>query len=237
MNDVKMYIALFFIYSFLGWANETIRISFKEKKFVNRGFLIGPICPIYGYGSILMTFFLKDCISNFILLFIKAVLLCGILEYLTSYIMEQIFHARWWDYSDRKFNLNGRICLMNLLLFGLGGCIIMYISNSLIISAITNMNIEIFNIISAIIIIIYIIDNILSFKIIFNIKQISKEISDNTIEISEKVKSIIYSKSTLYRRILESYPKLRDNLHYKKWKIQEKVRKRKNELKEKVRKK
>ena len=103
-----------------------------EKKIIDRGFLIGPYCPIYGCGTLGMILYLEQYKDNIITVFFLAVIICSILEYLTSYLMEKIFNARWWDYSDEKFNLNGRICGKNALLFGLGGVIIIYIAHPLL---------------------------------------------------------------------------------------------------------
>ena len=114
-------IALFLIYSFIGWIVEVSAFLIQDHKFVNRGFLIGPVVPIYGTGGILITILLTKYQSDPIVLFCMAVIVCSILEYLTSYVMEKIFKTRWWDYSNKKFNINGRICLEGLILFGLGG--------------------------------------------------------------------------------------------------------------------
>ena len=105
--------------SFAGWIMETISISIRNKKFVNRGFLIGPVCPIYGYGVVLVSLLLQKYQNDIIVTFFMSIIICGFLEYFTSYFMEIIFKARWWDYSQRKFNINGRVCLENLVLFGL----------------------------------------------------------------------------------------------------------------------
>lgn len=78
---------------------------YKDKTLVNRGFLMGPYCPIYGCGCILIILLLKRYLNDFIALFIMSMVICSILEYLTSYIMEKLFKARWWDYSDRRFNI------------------------------------------------------------------------------------------------------------------------------------
>ena len=126
------YFLLFFIYSLLGWIAESIYVSIKEKKFVNRGFLIGPYCPIYGFGSILMILYLTQYKDNFVTVFLLGIFICCLLEYMTSYLMEKIFKARWWDYSDKKYNLNGRICGENALLFGLGSIVIIYLLNPFI---------------------------------------------------------------------------------------------------------
>ena len=80
---------------------------------------MGPICPIYGHGAIIMLILLKDFASNPFILFVMSMLVCTTLEYLTSYFMEKLFSARWWDYSNKKFNINGRVCLRNTLCFGI----------------------------------------------------------------------------------------------------------------------
>ncbi len=107
----------FMFYSILGWIYESILCSITERCLVNRGFLNGPYCPIYGAGAILNVLVLSN-VTGPIPLFFVAALLTGILEYFTSWIMEEIFHARWWDYSDKKFNINGRVYLTGAIAFG-----------------------------------------------------------------------------------------------------------------------
>ena len=111
MELIAEYFLYFIIYSFLGWTMEVICKLVELKKFVNRGFLIGPICPIYGYGVLAIVLIIGSFKGDLLAVFLKSILVCSILEYLTSYLMEKIFKARWWDYSNKKFNLNGRICL------------------------------------------------------------------------------------------------------------------------------
>ena len=123
---------MFIIYSFLGWIVDTTDILITTKKLVNRGFLLGPICPIYGVGVLLMIFLLSRFIDTPLALFILAIFIFMTLEYLTSYFMEKLFNARWWDYSNQKFNLNGRICLETTIPFGLGGMLVMYVINPFI---------------------------------------------------------------------------------------------------------
>lgn len=106
------------IYSFIGWVYESVLCSILDKKPVNRGFLTGPICPIYGCGALLVIWFFYGRVENVAALFILSAVLTCSLEYLTSYIMEQIFHNRWWNYSNRKFNINGRVCLAGAIIFG-----------------------------------------------------------------------------------------------------------------------
>ena len=106
------------LYGVIGWIYETCLCSITERRFVNRGFLNGPYCPIYGFGAVLVVLLL-GWIQNPILLFFAGAVLTCTLEYFTSWLMERIFHARWWDYSDRKCQLNGRVCLAGALVFGI----------------------------------------------------------------------------------------------------------------------
>ena len=127
--DIRMYFLLFMIYAILGWLMEVTCKLIQYKRFINRGFLIGPYCPIYGYGALLITILLHKYTNDPIVLFIMAIVVCGTLEYLTSYFMEKIYKARWWDYSQKKFNINGRVCLGTIVPFGLLGLLIMYVLN------------------------------------------------------------------------------------------------------------
>lgn len=88
---------------------EVVCKLIQFRRFINRGFLIGPYCPIYGFGSVLIGLLLSRYAGEPLVVFILAMVVCGTLEYVTSYLMEKLFHARWWDYSDKRFNLNGRI--------------------------------------------------------------------------------------------------------------------------------
>ena len=115
MYDVIIY---FILFSFVGWLCETVFCSIAQKKFVYRGFLSGPICPVYGFGGLIVVYLLAPFRENILLLFLMGMLATTVLEYLTSYILELAFQTRWWDYSERKFNLNGRVCLPFSLMFG-----------------------------------------------------------------------------------------------------------------------
>lgn len=108
---------LFIFYSFLGWSWETMKCSAENRRFINRGFFKGPYCPIYGWGAIGVILFLGN-IKNIIILFLAGLLLCTLLEYTTSFVLEKLFNKRWWDYSSYRFNLKGRICLLCSTSFG-----------------------------------------------------------------------------------------------------------------------
>lgn len=209
MYDLKIYFLLFIIYSVVGWIIEMIDVAILNKKIVNRGFLIGPYCPVYGVGALLMLIFLNKYVYDPFILFCMSFLICGILEYLTSYIMEKLFKARWWDYSSNKFNLNGRICLGNLVLFGLGGIILFYIANPFIMKILMSISEPVLNVITLILLLLFIVDFCVSFKIIFEFKNIASTVrKDSTEEIKKRVKAVIESKSALYRRLTKSFPDL-----------------------------
>ena len=127
MSDLSCYIFYFIVYSFLGWVCEDVYVGVGEGKLVNRGFFYGPYCPIYGFGALIVLVLLLPYDKNPILVFLGGIILTSILEYFTSWIMEVLFHERWWDYSSYPFNIHGRICLRNSMLFGLMALVIVYI--------------------------------------------------------------------------------------------------------------
>ncbi|OUN63661.1 putative ABC transporter permease [Faecalitalea cylindroides] len=116
----------FIVYAFLGWVCEDIYCGIGKRKFINRGFLYGPYCPIYGFGALLVIYPLLMVSKHPIVVFIFGMVLTSILEYITSFVMEKLFATRWWDYSTYPFNINGRICLQNSLLFGLMALVVVY---------------------------------------------------------------------------------------------------------------
>lgn len=111
-------ISWFFIYSFFGWVWESAYVSIKSRKLVNRGFVNGPLCTIYGAGAVTIYLILRPLRENLALLYLGGVVVATALEYITGWIMETVFYTRWWDYSDKKFNLHGYISLASSLLWG-----------------------------------------------------------------------------------------------------------------------
>ncbi len=117
LDSARLFL-LFLIYSCIGYICEVIYCSCLVRRFVDRGFLRGPICPIYGFGALLVLSLLQPWSTTWVPLYIAAVIITSVLEYVTSWLMEVLFHTKWWDYSHNKFNINGRVCLLNSLLFG-----------------------------------------------------------------------------------------------------------------------
>ena len=126
----------FFIYGFLGWCGEVCVAAFHKKKFVNRGFVTGPICHIYGIAAVLYAVFLPELREHVFLLFLGGAILSSVLEYVTGKLMEHIFHKKLWDYSDQKYNLDGYICLPYSLLWGILTVVSMLYVNPLLCSLI-----------------------------------------------------------------------------------------------------
>lgn len=108
----------FFVYGFLGWCTEVAFASVKERRFVNRGFLNGPICPIYGVGVAAVAVLLTPLERNLVLLYLASVVLVTVIEGLTGYAMDKIFHHKWWDYSEMSLNIGGYVCLLFSLVWG-----------------------------------------------------------------------------------------------------------------------
>ncbi|MEG0909002.1 MAG: putative ABC transporter permease [Bacilli bacterium] len=211
MKQIMMYFLLFIIYSIIGWAVEMIVTSIDTKKIVNRGFLIGPYCPVYGIGAISIIIMLSKYKDDFVALFILAIVICSLIEYLTSYLMEKIFNARWWDYSHLSFNINGRICLGNSIIFGLGGLLIVKV-NPFFERVLSYLPSNVFSFLFGVVFTLFLVDAITSFNIINRLKLTTLELrKDNTFEITDKVRKILNEKSLQFKRLLQAFPDMKIN--------------------------
>lgn len=123
---ISTILLLFYFYAFLGWCCEEVFVSVATRKLVNRGFLFGPILPIYGIGALLMLW-METWLPGPILLFFCSMILLSVLEYITSVLLEKLFHLKLWDYSKKKFQIHGRVCLRNSILFGLLSVAVCYV--------------------------------------------------------------------------------------------------------------
>ena len=209
-NDILIYYYMFIFYSVLGWCVEVLIKYTTDKRFINRGFLIGPYLPIYGFGTLLITLLLQKYHDDPIALFLFSVAICSILEYSTSYIFEKIFKARWWDYSEKKLNINGRICLEFAIQFGIAGVLAIKIINPVIVDILNNSNKNVSLIIGIIIFIIGIVDTIVSSKILLSIRRENKGIpKDNTEQLSKKVIRKIKALGWGQKRLLSAFPKFK----------------------------
>ncbi len=209
MYTLCYYFLLFLVFSVLGWIMECTVILITQRRLTNRGFLIGPYLPIYGVASITMILCLTRFKNNIFLLFLLSVLLCSTIEYLTSYLMEKLFKARWWDYSQKKFNLQGRICLQNALAFGIMGVILVKYASSLVTNSLDKIPHQVLIYIALAFFIVFMIDVCLSFCIMNKIKDTITSImkEDSSSEMTSKVKKVLKEKATFFKkRLLNAFP-------------------------------
>ncbi len=114
---------IFMIYSFIGWCTEVVYATTKHGKFINRGFDIGPVCPIYGFGVLSVLMFLEPLKEQWGALFVLSAAFTSLIEFIGGFLLERFFHEKWWDYSNEPFNIKGYICLRFSLLWG-GACVL-----------------------------------------------------------------------------------------------------------------
>ena len=205
-------ILLFFAYAFLGWCIEVTLKYFQFHRFINRGFLTGPWLPIYGSGAALITVVIKGLAPlefSVGTTFIVSFLLCGFLEYMTSYVLEKRFHARWWDYSSKPMNLHGRVWIGNLVLFGLGGVVIVDLINPLLLRLSEHMSFPLREIMAFSLSAVFVADYVMSHFVLKLVKT-SVELSeaDDTEAISKEVRILLSNRSVFYRRFAEAYPEV-----------------------------
>ena len=226
------YFLLFMIYSISGWLMEVVAVGIEKRKFINRGFFIGPYCPIYGFSALIMLFLFKDYTNDPFVLFIMTAFVCTFFEYVTSFIMEKLFKARWWDYSHKTFNINGRVCLENSVIFGLLGLALITIINPFVTNFLSNLPHTVIIYVSSILLVAFIVDNIVSFNIISKFKSTASSVlKDNTEEISEKIREILKKRSILSRRLVNAFPNVKAILPDIRAKYEEQKRKLKEKIK------
>lgn len=185
--SITSLILLFFTFSFIGWIWEVTLHLVSDGVFVNRGTMFGPWLPIYGTGGILILVLLKPFRKKPLLLFIMAFILCGIVEYFTGWYLETFKHMKWWDYSGYIFNIDGRVCLEGLIIFGLGGCAFTYCLAPLIDNLYKNINPNLKSMICLILILLFAVDMVYSH---FN-PNCGDGITSKVLSINKKDKQII----------------------------------------------
>lgn len=211
-------LACFIVYSFLGWIMESIYRSFCEKKIINTGFLIGPMCPIYGAGSIIMITCMGWLQGRIIELFIISVVILTFWEYIVGVFLEKVFQTKYWDYSEHKFNFQGRICLTNSILWGCLGVGFINIIHPFVWGVISGFDQNVFAWIIYGTTALVIIDTIISVIKVKNIKVDLKKVEDISEEIKEKlneIKEITKEKSTEKIKIKENLQNVVENLKRK----------------------
>jgi uncharacterized membrane protein len=206
MHLFSVWFLFYIIYSVLGWITETIYCSVQERHFVERGFLRGPLCPIYGAGALILLLVLES-VQSWVAIFIIGFLLTSALEYITSYIMEKIFKMRWWDYSDQFLNINGRVCLLNSTLFALMTVILVKVLHPFIERHVANLSENILYALTILLGTLLLVDFILSVRASFRLKgnlEKLKQAQENLKEDLEK------HQRELRERISENRKELRE---------------------------
>lgn len=205
-------IILFFVFSVVGWMIEVTLKYIQYHRFINRGFMIGPYCPIYGSGVVAITV----CVGGLVGVtgsvgdtFLAGFVICGALEYFTSWYMEKLFHARWWDYSQKPMNLNGRVWIGNLILFGIASVAVVRLIDPVYFGLIANLSPFWLHLFAICIVVVMLTDFVTS-HVLMNIvrREIDAQEGDNTEEISHRVHELLQNRSLLLRRIHEAYPEL-----------------------------
>ena len=205
-------VLLFFAYAFLGWCIEVTLKFFQFHRFINRGFLTGPWLPIYGSGAVLITVViralppLEHAVGT---TFAVSLILCGFLEYMTSYVLEKRFHARWWDYSQKPMNLHGRIWIGNLILFGLGGVVIVNLINPLLLHLSGYMSPVFREVLAFSLSAVFAADFVMSHFVLKLVKTgVESSEADSTEAISREVRLLLSDRSVFHRRFAEAYPEV-----------------------------
>ena len=228
MDNTFFHILTYFvIYSFLGWVLESTVRTICERKLINTGFLIGPFCPIYGFGTIIMILFLNRFKNNIILLFFISFFVLTLWEYVVGVFLEKLFKTKYWDYSDHKCNYKGRICLMNSIAWGVLGVLFIKYIHPGIIQLLKNMNFTYIWIIAVIITFILFIDAIISVIKIKNIKstlqkieEINEQIREKLLEIKEKEKTAANDKiQGLVYKLKEKRNRILRNLYKRTYRL------------------
>ena len=194
-EDLCELFLLYIAYSTLGWCGEMLYCSIPKGHICEkRGFLNGFLCPIYGHGALLVLYLLHGGFQNPVLTFIFGAIVTSILEYFTSWIMEKLFHMRWWDYSHCKYQLNGRICLTNCIFFGLGCVLLCHVVNPPLLRWLMGIGPQYTVPIASFLFGLYIMDNVLSIRSAF---QLSHRL-DKLAKLQQEIRQHLDEKAQLY---------------------------------------
>lgn len=223
------------VYAFIGWCAEVAYAGLNKGEFVNRGFLNGPYCPIYGLGMLIVILVLTPIKDSLVLLFAGSCLLTTILEYITGWILEKAFGNKWWDYSNIPFNLQGYVCLKFSVIWGLGGMFIMKIIHPIIYRLITWIPKEVGIVLLIVMLVVFIADICVTVNTVlkFNqelktfekmeraIRRLSDELGENIFETvavvadkSEELQTDLKEKHAELKKLNEEYRKRRESKHF-----------------------
>lgn len=235
---------IFFFSSFIGYFLEVFWVFLGSKKLVNRGFLCGPIIPIYGVGAVLILFCLFRYYDDPVVVFVFGLIITSSLEYFVSFLMEKVFHNKWWDYSNVPYNLNGRVCLRNSLAFGIMSLVVVYLVAPLFVILFGILSFKTWSIIALVLFILVALDTIYSIYVAYNLRNriiIVEELKNEKLAklpiiFDKKLKELTEGIKGFPNRLLKAFPDLEKQYHnsfekMKEYRLQEKEKRK--ELKEK----
>ena len=237
MIDVISLFIWFTIYSFLGWVWETSFCSIRAGHFINRGFLNGPVIPVYGFGAVFVLTalsFASPLLPTHLpyidipLVFLSGMVICTLLEYVTAVILESAFHIRWWDYSKQKFNFQGRICLKSALFFGLMSVVIIYIVQPLVSQVTVNIPAEIANPLALIFLVLFVVDLSVTLSSLLHLKShlaeiqlrlehAAEEFREDAGEFRDDVLLALSKPKRQIRRLVKAFPESSAKHHDEAW--------------------
>lgn len=216
MYSFWILVIVFFIYSVTGYIIEVTSCSLTWKKVtLSRGYLIGPYIPIFGFGGIFMTYLLRQYENNIIDLFINSMVGCCLIEYFTSLLLEKIFKLRWWDYSDKRFNINGRVCLENGFWFGVCGVVFVKYIHPVLINFLYSFPTKVIYVLGIVFLSILLIDFFISTFTISKLKIDTKKYvnKDSTEVIRNELINSLHRYRFFYRRFFKAFPNVRTNVN------------------------
>ena len=240
MKEILVYGSLiFYLSSFIGYIIEVLWCFLASKRFVNRGFLCGPVIPIYGFGALLILFCLLRYYEDPVVIFVFGVIITSALEYFVSFLLEKIFHNKWWDYSNKKYNINGRICLQNSLAFGVLSLIIIYVVTPGYYFLFNLFNFKVWMILAIIFTVIFVLDVIYSVIIAYNLRNriiIVEELKNEKIALipvifEKRLRESIEGFKAFPSRLLKAFPNLNNNVFDMMKNFREEAKAKKKELK------
>ena len=256
MQEIEKLIVYFTIYSFVGWLCEVVYCSILSKKIVNRGFLAGPVCPVYGFGALFILWLLSPIAYSIPIIFLSSMVITSTVEYITGWLLETFFGTRWWDYSNRKFNLEGRVCLKNSIYFGIMGVLLIKVIHPGIEYLLSSIPYLYLNILCFGIAAVFIVDCIFTLNTLVNLNERLRRLYEFTEELRknndihewfneqdflksfEKLKSIIEEgKAGINQKIELGKLNISTKLEESKSSIHSKLEDSKNELNKKLREK
>lgn len=204
MPNIEYLLLWFLLYSCVGWVYESVLVSVLERRWVNRGFLNGPICPIYGVGAVLGILLLSGLRDHPVIIFLISALGASVLEFVTSWAMEKIFHARWWDYSDYRFNIQGRVSLLGAVVFGAAGVALIELAQPWVAQWTMLVPMRALHALCLCFIVLFVIDMIVTIRGMVNLSESLRNFSEMIQSAAERTgESCQWGKDVLLQRIHE----------------------------------